>query len=108
MRKIFERVLIAVLVLVIVINIGGLIAKQLDYHQGTKDYAQAQEIAGAPDLSTVPAKTAFAASEEMASSELEGWPDEALTALAEMDLEALRAINADGVGWICIPGTDLS
>lgn len=103
MGKTFERALIVVLVLVLVATVGRLIVKQLDYHQGLQDYAQAQEIAGMPDL----AKRKSATQEDM-GPELDSWSDEALAALAEVDLETLRTINADVIGWICIPGTDLS
>ena len=103
MRKIFDRVLTAALVLVLITTLGSMIAKQLDYRRGEQDYTQAQEIAKVPKLPVMPARPAPAASDESSS-----WPDEVLTALAEIDLEALREINPDVIGWICIPGTDLS
>lgn len=103
MRKIFDRVLTAALVLVLITTLGSMIAKQLDYRRGEQDYTQAQEIAKVPKLPVMPARSAPAASDESSS-----WPDEVLTALAEIDLEALREINPDVIGWICIPGTDLS
>lgn len=108
MRKVFERVLMAVLVLVLVINVGRLIIKQLDYHRGAEDYVQAREIAGAPDLLAIPGRAGATTSEETNPTEFDSWADEALSALAEVDLEALQAINADVIGWICIPETDLS
>lgn len=103
MRKIFDRILTAALVLALIAALGSMIAKQLEYRREERDYAQAQEIAKAPALPAVPAGTAPAAPEEMS-----GQPDEVLTALAEIDLEALRERNTDVIGWICIPGTNLS
>lgn len=108
MRKIFEWMLVAVLALALVVSAGRLIVSQLGYRQGGEDYAQAQEIAGAPDFPAIPAETESAAPEETAPTEADGWAHEVLAALAEVDLEALRAVNADVIGWICIPETDLS
>lgn len=103
MRKIFDRVLTAALVLVLIATLGSMIARQLDYRRGERDYAQAQEIAKTPKLPVMPARPASTAAEEAS-----GWSDEILTSLAETDLGALREINTDVIGWICIPGTDLS
>lgn len=103
MRKIFDRVLTAALVLALIATLGPMIAKQLEYRREERDYAQAQEISKAPKLPAAPAGTAPAVSEELSPPS-----DEVLTALAEMDLGALREINADVIGWICIPGTELS
>lgn len=103
MRKIFDRALTAALVLVLIITLGSMVTKQLEYRREERDYAQAQEIAKVPELPALPAGTAPAVSEEAS-----GYSDEVLDALAEMDLRALQEINEDVIGWLCIPETDLS
>lgn len=103
MRKIFDRALTAALVLVLIVTLGSMITKQLNYRRGERDYAQAQEIAKVPELPAISARTAPAVSEEAS-----GCSDEILDALAEIDVGALREINEDVIGWICIPETELS
>lgn len=103
MRKIFDRALTAALVLVLIVALGSMITKRLEYRREERNYAQAQEIAKMPELPAIPARRVPAVSEEAS-----GCPDEVLTALAEVDLRALREVNEDVTGWICIPETDLS
>lgn len=105
MRKIFDRVLLAALVLALIAALVPMIAKWMDYRRGEQDYVQAEEIAGVPDLPAIPAREIPATSEP---EKAEDRSDEVLAALVEVDLKALQEINSDVVGWICIPGTDLS
>lgn len=103
MRKIFDRVLTAALALMVIATLGAMLAKQLEYRQEKQDYAQAQEIAKAPKLPVMPARTSPVAAEETSA-----WTEEVLAMLAEIDVGALQEKNTDVIGWICIPGTDLS
>lgn len=105
MKKALYWVLAATLVLALAANVGRLIIRRLDVSRETEDYERAAEIAKAPDFLFVPAKGLPG----QTSGELaDDGADHILTELSEIDLEALRAINEEVVGWICIPGTELS
>lgn len=104
-----RTILIALLTLVFLISGGMMIRQQLQYQKIATDSVEAAQIAGLPERSdalrsTAPVKTEPSTPPEEPSEVL---PEEA-AALAGINLEALRAVNEDVVGWIEIPGTDLS
>jgi len=100
MRKILYWTLTALLTMLLVISVGYLGIMQVNYHRGAEAYAQAEKFAGAPDLKNVQSETSKPSVEER--------PDEVLTLLSNVNLESLRTVNTDVVGWICIPETELS
>lgn len=93
-----RKVLTVLLALVLTISMGVVGWHQLDYLRGKSDYKEASQIAEVPQLEALP----LPGPGDAAS------PDPNLVLLADVDLEALREINEDVRGWICIPGTALS
>ena len=83
----------------------------IDYKRGQGDYEEAEQIAG---ISQLPAQTETEApGEEPGGTGEEGEAQERpvdpyADMLAKIDLGALRQVNSDVVGWMAIPGTQLS
>ena len=98
------RTLLAVVLAGILVVSGGFIAwKMLDYRKGAQDYSEAASVAG---LNRPAAQTPAVQPEGEEEEEPE--PYDPFEALAAIDLEALRAVNSDVVGWIEIPDTEVS
>lgn len=102
MKKRAYRALTAVLALVLLVSGGYIAYKTLDYQKGAEDYDNAAKAAGLPRRLTPPEE--FAPEEELEQVRYD--PYAAL--LNATDLDALREINGDVIGWITIPETDLS
>ena len=110
-RKQKRELLIALLAAVFLFSAGMMVRQQFQYRQIVADSEEAARIVGL-QKSTEPQQPVSALpipSMEMEEQEPppEPLPEEALD-LAKIDLEALRAVNEDVVGWIAIPGTTLS
>lgn len=82
-------VLTVILLLGLAVGLTGIVRQQLDYRKGAEDYADAQEMA----------KPVVSAPAEEPVDELE---------TPAVDLAALREVNPEVVGWIEIPGTEVS
>jgi len=95
-----------ILVLSVSLAVGlFLTARQLyDKQRGAGVYDGARELAGA----VIPEDGVAESSGEEPSEDEELYYDPHAEALAELDLAALREVNADVVGWICIPDTAIS
>lgn len=79
--------------------LAAVIYRQEDYRKGAEDYVEAREIAGLAEPEPLP----------VASSQLEETTTSDLSSpWADIDLDALQAVNEDVLGWITIPGTELS
>ena len=119
MNRKLRTALIAVLALAFLGSSAMLLYKALQYKEGDQDYAQAEELAGLPDLTELPglslpepSGSTTASSATSASSE----PDEVAPvyvdpyadALRNMDFSALREVSSDVLGWILVPNTRLS
>ena len=84
--------------LVLVVGLVGVIRQQLDYQKGQMDYSEAERLAGLPQQEDAP----------QPAGEQQTYKDPYAAALAETDLAALREVNVDVIGWICIPNIELS
>lgn len=73
-------------------GLTGIIRQQQDYRRGAEDYADAQVIA--QPSPAAPADPAGEAEEDSGET--------------GVDLAALQAVNPEVVGWIDIPGTEIS
>ena len=99
MKSGWMKILAGFLILVLIIGLAGVIRQQMDYRKGDADYSEAEELAGV----FVPEGTAVTGAD---GGEAEKGP--AAAALETIDLDALREVNPDVAGWICIPGTKIS
>ena len=97
MKKNLYRLAVVLLTLTL-LGIGGyLLWKELDYRRGAEDYAAAADVAGLDQ------------SREDARDEVVQAPEDPFAAaLAGTDLDALKELNPDVLGWIAIPDTELS
>lgn len=92
-----------ILSLILAVSLGAVLYRGYDDWKGTQASTEAFQTAGitkAPPPERPPA-------EEPAPELPEPLPEEAAH-LAEVDLSALQAVNEDVVGWLEIPGTELS
>lgn len=96
-KKAMHYRIAAIALAVILLASGGYLAgKHLDYQKGAENYQTAAEKAAVPQWSLRP---------ELPVQEQE---DVYAAALADTDLEALREVNPDVIGWIMIPETAIS
>lgn len=119
MKPKFRKALTALLAVVCALCLGRTALQLVQYRQGDETYAQAQELAGLPDLTDLPpadvtdgsgeaSGSAGAGGEGEAPEEVPVWQDPYAQALKDMDFSALRQQNPDVLGWILIPGTRVS
>lgn len=119
MKPKFRKALAALLAVICAVCLGRTALQLVQYRQGDETYAQAEELAGLPDLSDLPAVDVTDGSGSVSSSasadgageapeEVPVWQDPYAQALKDMDFSALRQQNPDVLGWILIPGTRVS
>ena len=119
MKPNFRKALAALLAVICALCLGRTALQLVQYRQGDETYAQAEELAGLPDLSDLPVVDFTGGSGSVSSSastdgageapeEVPGWQDPYAQALKDMDFSALRQQNPDVLGWILIPGTRVS
>lgn len=119
MKPKFRKALAALLAVICAVCLGRTALQLVQYRQGDETYAQAEELAGLPDLSDLPVVDFTGGSGSVSSSasadgageapeEVPVWQDPYAQALKDMDFSALRQQNPDVLGWILIPGTRVS
>ena len=119
MKPKFQKALAALLAVVCALCLGRTALQLVQYRQGDETYAQAEELAGLPDLSDLPVVDFTGGSGDLSGSasadgageapeEVPVWQDPYAQALKDMDFSALRQQNPDVLGWILIPGTRVS
>ena len=119
MKPKVRKALAALLAVICALCLGRTALQLVQYRQGDETYAQAEELAGLPDLSDLPVVDFTGGSGSVSSSastdgageapeEVPVWQDPYAQALKDMDFSALRQQNPDVLGWILIPGTRVS
>ena len=116
MKPKFRKALAALLAVICAVCLGRTALQLVQYRQGDETYAQAEELAGLPDLSVVDftggsgsvSSSASADGAGEAPEEVPVWQAPYAQALKDMDFSALRQQNPDVLGWILIPGTRVS
>lgn len=106
-------VLMIILSVVFLYSAGWLIIRQFQYAQNGSVTESAKELAGLADRSEPSSIPSFSFNISSQMAELSAEPTlepvpEELKDLGEIDLTSLQAVNPDVIGWIDIPGTDLS
>lgn len=109
MKKPKRTLLVTTLAAVFLFSSGMVLRQQLQYRQIASSNKEAAEVAGLPaqNISVIPSPPIEYTPTMDGNSQSELWPED-VAVLAELDLDALRAVNEDVVGWIDIPGTELS
>ena len=125
------RAVIVMLTALVFLGSSAMVAYQhYQYYLGEQAYAQAEELAGMPDLAAIETQMELpfvdpdvlpevpvpmagepgesAAQTEPEESEPVAWVDPYAEVLAAMDFKALQQVNGDVLGWILIPGTPVS
>jgi len=97
------------------VSMAMAIRQLAQYQEGDETYAEAEEMAGLPDLTQIaPAaslpdgSTSAAAAASSSGEQKTVYVDPYADALRAMDFSALREVNGDVLGWILIPGTKIS
>lgn len=106
MKKLGKRGIVILALAAVLLVSGGMVVRRLvEYRLGDQEYEEAQELVQLPDLDTIPQPDE---SQEEPQEEQPVYVDPYADALAAMDFSALREVNSDVLGWILIPGTNLS
>lgn len=101
-----KAVLVVLLAVVFAVSAGVAIRRQVQLRAAAEAAREAQEAANRPSLAPVPSPTPRPSSTPAPEETVP--PDPNAEALAGLDIGALREVNADVLGWIEVPGTELS
>ena len=81
----------------LVVGLFGMLRRQTEDRKGAESYAEAAAIAGAELPAAEPAAQTPAEEQET--------QDPYLQMFARMDVEALRQVNPEVLGWLWLPNT---
>lgn len=101
-EKIYKGLKI-LMVLALILGIFVVVRQSTDYKRGEQDYNEAEQLANLPAR-----KKATAPSIETVLTKPKAADPYAEMLKNEIDLDALRQVNSDVIGWIDIPGTEIS
>ena len=101
-RKKWKKMLMAVSAVMLAAGLAVIIQKNLDYQKGADDYSEAEQIAEAAEWKT----PGIRESKEKETVEKES--DPYIQSLAQLNIEALKEINDEVIGWIMIPDSEVS
>ena len=105
MKKLGKRGIVILVLAAVLLVSGGMVVRRLvEYRLGDQEYEEAQELVQLPDLDALPQPDESQEPQEEQPVYVDPYAD----ALAAMDFSALREVNSDVLGWILIPGTNLS
>ena len=102
MKKRTCRILILTLAAVFAVSLGALACQRMRYGKNDRAIDDARRLAG------VPAEGKMAPQRPRSAPAEEEPPEEVPDPWADIDLDALREVNEDVVGWLAIPGTEVS
>jgi len=112
MNQRVHKVLTVVLAALLVIGLAGSAWSLMGYQLGAQDYSEAEKLAGVPAVTepAAPAPQKPEVPSQKPQEPVQEAPEEDpyATALLETDLAALQEVNGDVLGWIQIPGMELS
>lgn len=109
MKQWARKALRIALIVALVVSLGVVLWRQAEYAGGRADYAQAEAVAGVPSLGpAAPDPSPTSPGTKDVPDLAPKTSDTELELLAQVDLGALAQVNGDVVGWIAIPGTELS
>ena len=114
MKKKVRIVITVILAAILVLCAGMIIYKNIQYSEGAETYAEAEKLAGLPDLTVIEGAQEPAAADDATSetpkpdSQAVPYVDPYADLLRNMDFAALRKVNSDVLGWILIPNTAIS
>lgn len=98
-----RKLLMILFTVMLILGIVGAVKQSLDYKRGNQDYSEAEQLANLPSQTEVSAPS----TETILTENVE--EDPYANMLKEsIDLSALQEINPDVLGWIEIPGTEIS
>lgn len=102
MKEKMRRIVILLLAAAFAVSLGGVVYQRMRYGENDRAVSSAREMAGVPAAPrpAAPSKPAEEEPEEEEPAEEDPW--------ADIDLEALQTVNSAVVGWIAIPGTEIS
>ena len=111
MKPQIRTVILFFLTAVFAVSAFMLVRQMTSYRAGDEAYAEASEIAAIPEVTeteTVQQPTEQPQRETQTEPEPAPSADPYAQALEQMDLPALQQVNSDVIGWIAIPGTEIS
>ena len=117
-RTLLRRGAVLVLLLVFLVSGTKVLLELLDYRRGEESYSEAEKLVELPDFSLLPTPAPVPSAGPSDSPTPAGsdapvptatpYVDPYADALSAMDFAALREVNGEVIGWLVIPGTQIS